>query len=453
MSDLTQKMKELMSSNTDTTAHKRLELLFDGGCYTQLGQLAKTTDFGGVVTAMGLVEGSTVYAFAQNPSDNLGAMNKLQWQKIAKIYTLASQTGAPVVGIYDSKGASLVNPLETLSAYKEFVKAQGLISGVVPQIAVIAGDCVGTSAVAASSSDIVIMSEKASMYLTSPFTTGGENGTATFCGQNGSAHIICESDILAVAKARELITMLPANNLCPAPLFNYEDGATCQLSGNDGKAYGEAIADAHSATELFANYGKGAYTALATITGSVAGIIATTAAYISSDDASKMASFASFCDCFNIPVVTIVNTKGFEKSADAEAKGELRSAAKLANVFATSTTANVTVIVGNAIGGGYMSLCNGDITIATPSAVISPLEAQTAVAFLYEDKITAEFTREMAEKSYEENEASVFTAAVNGMVDVIVEPSELKASVAEAIFVLRGKRVTSNPKKHANLPV
>ncbi len=456
MSDLTQKLGELQAANSDTAAHKRLSALFDNGSYTELDKFALKENFGGVVTAMGLVEGSTVYAFAQNTEDNLGAMSKLQWQKISKIYSLAAKTGAPVIAIYDSMGANLKEPAQTMAAYRLFVKAQGEISGVVPQISVIAGNCGGTAAIAATTADIVIMSEGAKLFLTPPSNTCEENGTACSCAENASAHIVCEDDILAVAKARELITMLPQNNLCPAPLFNYTDGDINALTENCGKdtaAFAAALSDEYSAVELYKGFGKGSYTALATVGGSAAGIIATTGEYISKCDASKLASFISFCDAFNIPIVAVIDSLGFKKSAHSEAKGELRSAAKLAAVFSSATTVKIAVVAGYAVAGAYMTLCNSDLIIATPNAVISPLEPETAVAFMHEDKITAETSREDAVKAYEEEEASVFTAAEAGLVDMVVEAGEVKKAVVDAISALRGKRVCAPAKKHINVPM
>lgn len=193
-------------------ARKRLTALFDEGSFTELGALVKNgCDTAGVVTGWGLVGGSPVYAFAQDATVKSGAVGAAHGAKIRKVYDLAIKTGAPVIGIFDSSGADLSSGLDALDAYGELLASSNSISGVTPQISLVLGVCAGAAAMLAASADFVIMSEKGEFYL-----TAGDSETASSAAQaakTGVAHLVRPDDNGCIAAARQLLSLLPMNNL------------------------------------------------------------------------------------------------------------------------------------------------------------------------------------------------------------------------------------------------
>jgi acetyl-CoA carboxylase carboxyltransferase component len=448
---------------TDSPARKRLSYLFDDGVFTEIDAFAKAGDnFTGVIAAYGFVEGNPVYAFSQDKNVKSGAVGKAHATKICKVLELAAKTGAPVVGIHDSNGAFIDGGTDALAAYGDMLMWTSNISGVVPQISVIAGTCAGTAAVIACSSDIVIMTKDSEFFMAPPFdskeTSGA--GTAANAAKSGTASLICDDDKAAVEQARKLISMLPANNLSPVPMFEFSENAFAGIS--DAASAVSSIADAGSVVELSAEFGKASYTAFATVGGATVGFVATnkTSDKLSADDCSKIARFVRTCDAFAVPVITIVDTEGFEPSAEAELAGSIRDAAKLANSYAEATTVKIAVVSGKAYGPAFTVLAgrnaNADMVFAYPEAVITPLAPETAVEFLWHDKLkgaenTAEKRKELVVE-YCSTVASAFDAAEKGCVNSIIEPSETRASLISALEVLAGKRVSRLPKKHNNMP-
>ena len=445
-------------------ARTRLQQLFDDGSFTVMDPFGVSpTGRAGVGTGYGTVNGGVVYAFSQNVQDESGAMGRAQWAKIKKVYELALKTGCPVVGIYDSMGARLAEADEALAGYGELLKAAGNLSGVVPQVAIVAGVCAGAAAIAACSADLVIMSEKAELFLTPPFVAKakGDNtpgaGSAANAARAGVAHLTAADDKAAVEAARKLLAMLPANNLETALAFEFGEPAAPAFDAENMAAAAAGIADAGSATELQAAFGEGVYTAFATVSGTTAGLAATKGVRLTADDSAKLARFVALCDAFHIPVVTLVNTPGFEQSSKGELAGSIREAAKLTHVYAEATTPKISVIAGEACGAAYVALAGrgagADMVFAWPGAVISALEPETAVALMGSEAVNAGTSREQAVAEYKATKASALAAARGGAVDNIIEPQTTRAAVVAALDVLASKREHKLPKKHGNIPM
>ena len=458
----TSKLAELKKEITATTpARQRLEHLFDEGTFTELDVFTKAgVKSCAVITAYGYVEGSPVYVFSKDSSINNGAVEENQAKKIKKIYDLAAKTGVPVIGIYDSYGAVITDGIKALSAYSELLMWASNLSGVVPQISVIAGTCVSSAAMLATSADFVIMAKDAELFITpnSKDAFGSYSENAAKCG---TANIICEDDIKAVEMARTLIAKLPMNNLSAIPIYEFEEPVFEMKA--DAQSMVKSIADVDSVIEISAKFGDAAYTALASISGATVGICATnkTTAKLTSNDCSKISRFVRTCDAFAIPLVTLVDTEGFEVSDNAEINGSLRDMTKLAHSYAEATTAKVSIIVGKAYGPAYIALAgkgsNADLTYAYPNAVISPLAPETAVEFLMHDKLKGATNldkkrKELADE-YAQNEASAFKAAEDNCIEDIINPVDTREALITSIEILAGKRVTRMPKKHSNMPL
>ena len=200
--DSLQRYDSEVSNLKDSKARKRLAKLFDNGTFTEIDRFLKNNQTEcEVVTAYGEVNGMLVYAYAQSIEINNGAMGKSQAAKIAHVYELATKTGAPVVAVFDSNGAHVDEGLNALEAYGSLIKAAGNISGVVPQVAVVAGPCVGSAAVLASLSDVVVLTKDAELYITAP----AKQNYSDIAAQNGSAAIVTENDMAAIAKRVESV--------------------------------------------------------------------------------------------------------------------------------------------------------------------------------------------------------------------------------------------------------
>lgn len=446
-----------IEKNMDCQARTRLSYLFDDGKYTEINSYAKENDcLTGVVTAYGYVNGNAVYAFSQDKSINNGAVGPAHAAKIAKLYSLAAKTGTPVIGIHDSNGAFVNGTAESLTAYGELINAASVISGVVPQISVVAGTCAGSAALFACSSDFIIMTKDAEFFMTPAFTKEN-SGSASDAAANGIAAAVCDDDKAAIEKAKELINLMPVNNLAPLPMFEYNEPETAVSA--DFNSLINRVCDAESIIELYAEFGKASYTALATVNGATVGIAATnkTSDKLTDADCSKLSRFIRTCDAFAVPVITFVDTEGFDA---ADAISGVKSMTQLANCYAEATTAKISVITGKAVGPAFIALAGKDIssdfTYIWESACVSPLAPLSAVEFLWHDKLKGAADvnakrNELAEE-YKATLASAESAAASGAVDEIISASSTREAIISALDILSSKRVTKLPKKHNNIP-
>ncbi len=442
----------------NSDAYKRLALLFDDGAYTELDRFQKNGENGcGVVTAYGNVNGVGAYAFSQDITVCSGAMGRSQATKIKKVYELALMNGAPVVGIFDSKGAFAEEGVDALNAYGELIAAAGKLSGVVPQISVIAGKCIGSAAVLASVADLTLMVEGAELCVNSADITGEKSvGTAELALKNGTAAVVAENDQAVFTKVAEILSMLPMNNLSVPAVADYIPAA---VSGEGVYKDIANIVDADSFVELSKEFGKCAKVGFARVAGNAVGIVATDAdkndSYLCANGAAKISRFVRLCDAFSVPVVTLLNCAGFMGKAEDELQGSVRAVASLTGAYAEATTAKVTVIVGKAYGAAFTAMAGkgagADYVLAFADAAICALNPATAVQFMYADRLGNE-KREDLEKEYILTEGSPFKAAVNGAVDDIITSDSAAQSVISALDMMASKRVTTLDKKHSNMP-
>jgi len=445
---------------TKSAAYARLVALFDSGTMTEFEPLAlsegKPSE---VITAFGNVNGVPVCAFSQNSEVAGGAVSKSSASKICKVYDYALKTGAPVVGIFDSTGARLKQGAEMLNAFGEMLVRSNNLSGVVPQIAVIAGTCIGTCSLLASSADIIICSEDADYGI----DTAGGNMSAQQALESGTAHLVASDALSAVASARNLISLLPQNNLSAAAVCDFTEPSAfpaaiaSQKIGTGTDVTAEmlsGIVDLGSVIEFSSAFGKEAFTGLATINGNVAGIVSvhndTEDSLVSRDSASKAARFVRFCDAFSIPVITFVNCCGFES---------IREASMLAHAYAEATTAKIAIITGAAYGAAYVSMAGAasgsDYVVAWPTAVISPLAPSTIATVLYSEQLAGSKNpieqRKAQVDEYTATLGSPYTAALGGHIEDVIDPANTRNTIIRALNMLAGKRITRSPKKHSNI--
>lgn len=432
-------LAEMEQAVPDSDARKRLTALFDEDSFRELDKfMSADGELSSVVAGCGTIMGASAYAFAQDVSVKGGAVNKSAAMKIKKVYELAAKVGVPVVGVFDSKGGDIGEGMAVLSAYGDIMKASANISGVVPQVAVICGVCAGAAAMIASMADITIMTEKAELFMTAPFNTPDGKlegaGSAKNAAKSGVCSILAKDDEEAVAKARKLVALLPANNIEAAGNDEFVANDAVASASLKGAELVAALADKGSAIELGAEFGTAAYTALASVNWSTVAFVATNkAAKLTAADCAKIARFVQFADVFSIPVVTLLDTEGFEGSSAAELAGSVRDCAKLAQVYACATTAKVNVITGKAYGSAYAAFDSADISYAWEGAKIAPMSPEAGKVFMGE-----------------EIETSPFAAASLGMVDGVISAEDTAEAIAFAVAQVAGKRVAAPTRKHAN---
>lgn len=447
-------LAELKQEAAASEARNTLFSFFDEGGFNELSPYAGES----VVAGYGQVDGSAlVYAFMQDISVKSGAVCKAAAQKIVRLYQSAVKNGAPVVAIYDSKGGDASEGAELLKAYGDIACASAALSGVAPQIAIVTGVCGGMSAVLAAMADFVIMTEKAELFLTPPFVSSDNTegaGTAKSAALSGVSCITVKDSDEAIRKAKELIAILPQNNMGVGGNDRFAMPSEAFDASLKGEAAVRTIADGDSLTELFADFGKASYVALGSINWKTTGFVATnkTGDKLTSEDAAKIARFVGICDAFSIPVVTVVDSEGFEAGGAAELAGSVRNAAKLVQVYASATTPKISIITGNALGGIFTAFCgaNSDMTIALEQAVIAPLAPKAAAVFLYSDRCETKEELDKAALDYAAGEASAFNAMNKGLIDILAAPEEVWTAVNSAMDALSDKRIIAPSRKHIN---
>jgi len=328
--------------------------------------------------------------------------------------------------------------MEVLADYGDIIKASAAISGVVPQIAVITGVCAGAAAVIASMADVTIMTEKAELFLNAPFNTPDGKlegaGKAANAAKSGVADILAKDDAEAIAKAKKLAAILPANNISLAGNDDFAENDAAVSASMKGADLVAALADKNSTVELGAEFGTAAYTAFASVNWATVAFVATDkAAKLTAADCAKIARFVQLADVFSIPVVTVINTEGFEASSAAELAGSVRDAAKLAQVYASATTTKINLITGKAIGAAYAAFDSADISYAWEKAVIAPMSPEAVKVFMGEEADT-----------------TPFKAASLGMIDGVIAAEDTKQAVASAVDLCSSKRVAAPTRKHVN---
>ena len=430
-SKLEQLAQKKAAFQKSSPARDRITALFDEGTFVELDAFVASGEDGvGVITGYGSIDGDVVYAFSQDVTTLGGAVSKAHADKIAKIYDLAVKNGAPVVAIYDSNGAKLSEGAEILASYSKILSASANLSGVVPQVAVVAGSCVGISSMMAAGADVVIMTKGAELYLAD--AEGDASAEAAVAA--GVADLVCGDDAEAIAKAREVVSMLPLNNLSESPVWEGTAGAPAAMAENmEAADLFAAVCDADTVLELKAGYAD--------------------SVSIGRKANAKAAEFVRFCDCFNLPVITFVNVPGFCTCGGTKTENA-KISAKLAHAYADATSPKITVYTGSAVGGAAVAFANADIRLAWPTAVISALDPETAVEFFWHDKLKGaddlEKRRAELAEEYIASEASPYAAANASMVEDIIDPANTRSVLIASLEMLASKRVSRLPKKHTN---
>ena len=433
----------------NTIGITRLKSFFDAGTFVEMGAYISRPggedETEGVVCGYGSLGGRLVFAFAQDPSLMKGALDGLHAEKIRRVYEKALSVGAPVVGFFDCAGAVVFDGAAALAGYGTLLSTVSAASGVIPQIAVISGTCAGTMAAVAAMFDFTVTVRNASrLYVTSPSLVEEEIGTADYAVSNGNAALAVENEAEAFAAAAKLLSYMPDHAEHGTPLLEHYDDpnrAVALADRTTAKEALDAVVDAGSLYPVFAEYGKAVTAGFATM-GGVSTVVLALDGQLDVASIAKMRRMLVFADAMSLPTVTFVNSAGIAPygSEEAAMASEL---ATLAMVQSEGSAPRVTAIVGEAVGAGFIfggsRALGADLVLALPGTEIAALSADSAVAFLWNDRITADLSRETLEQEWRETKATPMAAAATGEVDDIVDPTELRARLISALFMLADK--------------
>ena len=480
------------------TARERIESFLDEGTFQEIDALVehRCTDFGmdrnvipgdGVVCGYGMVDGRTVYCYAQDFTVYGGSLGEMHGLKICKLLDMALKTGAPVVGMNDSGGARIQEGVASLGSYAEIFFRNVRASGIIPQISVIMGPCAGGAVYSPAITDFVVMVDKtAHMFITGPevikTVTNEEvsfeelGGANTHASRSGVTHFTADSDEDALELVRNLLSHMPSNNLERTPqktsgLPSVDSETLRNLVPEDpSKPYDvltaiEGIVDYGAFLEVQADFAQNIVCGFARLNGHSIGVVANQPNFLAGcldiDASVKAARFVRFCDAFNIPLLTLVDVPGFLPGAGQEWGGIIRHGAKLLYAYAEATVPKMTVILRKAYGGAYDVMSSkhirGDYNIAWPTAQLAVMGAEGAVQIIHKKRIQSssnpEQERARLVDDYTESFATPYKAASLGYLDDVVDPSETRERLSRALGHLMDKEESRPARKHGNIPL
>ncbi|KAQ45565.1 propionyl-CoA carboxylase beta chain 5 AccD5 [Mycobacterium tuberculosis MD15973] len=491
------------------TARERIYALLDEDSFVELDALAKhrSTNFNlgekrplgdGVVTGYGTIDGRDVCIFSQDATVFGGSLGEVYGEKIVKVQELAIKTGRPLIGINDGAGARIQEGVVSLGLYSRIFRNNILASGVIPQISLIMGAAAGGHVYSPALTDFVIMVDQTSqMFITGPdvikTVTGEEvtmeelGGAHTHMAKSGTAHYAASGEQDAFDYVRELLSYLPPNNSTDAPRYQaaaptgpIEKNLTDEdleldtlIPDSPNQPY-----DMHEVItrllddeflEIQAGYAQNIVVGFGRIDGRPVGIVANQPTHFAGcldiNASEKAARFVRTCDCFNIPIVMLVDVPGFLPGTDQEYNGIIRRGAKLLYAYGEATVPKITVITRKAYGGAYCVMGSKDmgcdVNLAWPTAQIAVMGASGAVGFVYRQQLAEaaangediDKLRLRLQQEYEDTLVNPYVAAERGYVDAVIPPSHTRGYIGTALRLLERKIAQLPPKKHGNVPL
>jgi propionyl-CoA carboxylase beta chain len=481
------------------TARERLDILLDPGTFNELepyithqgdelGMAGEKYLGDGVVTGYGQIDGRTVYVYAQDFTVYGGTLGEAQSHKICRVMDLALRNGVPIIGLIDSGGARIQEGIRALGAYAEIFRRNALYSGVIPQISVMMGPCAGGAAYSPALTDLIIMVERNSyMFLTGPevirAVTGERidpeslGGAEVHMAVSGTAHLSAPSEEEALMLCRRSLGYLASNNVENPPFtppiddpLRMDDELYCIVPLDSATPYDmhdviEHIVDRDTFLEIQPVFGRNVITGFARMGGHSVGIVAqqpmVMAGVIDISASDKITRFVRTCDCFNLPLVTLVDSPGFLPGIDQEHAGIIRHGAKVLYAYSEATVPKISVITRKGYGGAYVVMgskyLGTDVNYAWPSAEIAVMGAEGAVNIVYRHQLEQTTDpvgeRERLVAEYRQKFNNPYYAARSGYIDDIIEPRETRPKIIASLAALRDKYASAPPRKHGNMPV
>ena len=494
-----EKRAEAQHAKGKLTARERISRLLDPGSFQEIDayMVHRHRDFGledekytgdSVICGFGKINGRKVCLYSQDFTVLGGSFGEVGGQKVQKTMELAMQTGIPVIGINDGGGARIQEGVYSLWAYGELFYQNTLASGVIPQISLVLGPTAGGAVYSPALTDFIIMAKgTGTMFITGPevikAVTGEEVDMETLGGANthstisGVSHFAAENEEHAFEITRTLLSYLPSNNTEPPPPGDPTDDPWRMDTVLDSivpldssKPYDmheviNRVFDLGTFFEVQPGYAQNAIVGLARLHGQVVGIVAqqpmVMAGSLDINASDKIARFVRFCDAFNIPLVTFMDSPGFLPGVTQEHGGIIRHGAKILHAYSEATVPKLTVITRKGYGGAYIVMSSkhlrADLVFAWPTAEIAVMGADGAVNILFRKEIKAaadpKAERDRLIKEYKEKFSNPFCAAQAGYVDEILIPSETRPRLIAALELLRDKQTSMPAKKHSSIPL
>jgi len=481
------------------TARERIDFFLDQGSFSELDPFVQhqCNDFGmevkkfpgdGVITGYGNVEGRKVFVFAQDFTVFGGSLSKTNAAKICKVMDMAMKVGCPVIGLNDSGGARIQEGVASLGGYADIFLRNTLASGVIPQISAIMGPCAGGAVYSPAITDFILMVKDTSyLFITGPdviktvtheeITKEELGGSATHNQKSGVAHFAFDDDETCLKATRKLLSYLPANNMEQPPMMPNDDPIDRTekalldiVPAEPNKPYDmrdiiDVIVDQKDFFEVQKDYAQNMLIGFVRFGGKTVGIVANQpcvlAGCLDINASVKAARFVRFCDCFHIPILTLVDVPGFLPGTQQEFGGIIRHGAKLLYAYAEATIPKITLITRKAYGGAYDVMSSkhlrGDLNYAYPTAEIAVMGAQGAVSIIHRNEIknAKEPETKLNElvENYKDTFANPYKAAELGYIDEVIDPALTRIKIIDGLDLLKNKRDQNPPKKHGNIPL
>lgn len=477
------------------TARERLDLLLDPDSFEEWDMFVehRSTEFNmdknfvpgdGVVVGHGNINGRLVFVYSQDFTVFGGSVSETHAEKICKIMDQAIKVGAPIIGLNDSGGARIQEGVSSLAGYGEVFHRNVMASGVVPQISVVMGPCAGGAVYSPATTDYVFMVKDTSyMFVTGPdvvkavtheeVTQEELGGAITHSTKSGVADMAFETDVDALEQLRIFVDFIPSSNLERPPEIPTDDQANRQepsldtLIPEDPNASYDVmelitkVVDENNFFELQPDYAKNIIVGYGRMDGGTVGIVANQptvlAGCLDINASVKAARFIRFCDCFNIPIIMLVDVPGFLPGTQQENGGLIRHGAKLLFAFAEATVPKVTIITRKAYGGAYIvmgskHLC-GDVNYAWPSAEIAVMGAKGAVEIIFRGDLNNEEKIKERELEYQQRFSNPFHVGTRGYIDDVIMPHNTRWRIIRSLRMLKNKKQELPWKKHGNIPL
>jgi acetyl-CoA/propionyl-CoA carboxylase len=486
---------EAQHSKGKLTARERIALLLDEGSFVELDKYVthRSDDptlpkfYGdGAVTGFGTINGRQVFLFSFDFTVLGGSLGEMTSKKIAKMMAHATKAGCPIIGIIDSGGARIQEGVMSLDGYGEIFFNNTMASGVIPQITASIGPCAGGAVYSPAMTDFVVMVENVGqMFVTGPEVVkevlsqevsfeelGGARAHAT---KSGVAHFIASNEYDCFDKIKKLLSFIPQNNAEEPAIIDTNDDPNRidpklinilpenPYQQYDVKEIIKSIVDNGDFFEVHELFAENIIVGFARMGGRPVGVVANQPMYLAGaldiDSSNKAARFIRFCDAFNIPIVTLVDTPGYLPGTDQEHNGIIRHGSKLLFAYCEATVPKVTCIIGKAYGGAYIAMgsknLRADINYAWPNAEIAVLGPEAAITIIHRRELknapNAAETKKKLAKEYRDKFANPYIAAEKGIIDVVIDPMETRPMIIQALNALANKKEPRPWKKHGNI--
>ena len=436
------------------------------------------------------LDGRTLALFRLGGGEHRGAIGPAEGETLERLVRTATDLGVPVLGVVSTSGADIAHGVASLHAWGRVARAVAQASGVVPIALVVAGPCLAGPALLLGMADIVVMTDDAFAYVSGPRAvrhfTGREvahqalGGATVHAVRTGVAWAVADGEEAALETALDALSYFPANNHEEPPVRPSVDPVErdCQRAAGavppqtsapyDVRVVIDDVVDEDSFFEVRRLHAGSVVTGLATVAGHPVGVVANQpnqmAGTLDVEASCKAARFVQLCDSFNVPLLTFVDTPGFQPGKDIEWRGMIRFGATLVHAYAAATVPRVSVILRKAYGGAYIVMdsrgLGSDVCLAWPGAEVAVMGAPGAVGILHgrrlaaiEDEAAREAERRSLEAEYEALYCTPAAAAGRGFVDDIIEPAATRRAVAGALAALHTKRERLPHRHHANTPL